>query len=55
MKVDVNMKARLAFAAFLFVATTAGVGWYFFSASQYATYQIYTQESVSGLIADAPV
>ncbi|NRO99435.1 MCE family protein [Paraburkholderia sp. NMBU_R16] len=55
MKVDVNTKARLAFAAFLLVSTAAGAGWYFFSISQYATYQIYTQESVSGLIADAPV
>lgn len=55
MKVDVNTKARLAFAAFLFVSTTAGMGWYFLSVSQYATYQIYTQESVSGLIVDAPV
>jgi phospholipid/cholesterol/gamma-HCH transport system substrate-binding protein len=55
MKVDINTKARLAFAVFLLVSTVAGAGWYFFSVSQYATYQIYTAESVSGLIADAPV
>lgn len=55
MKVDINTKARLAFAVFLLVSTVAGAGWYFFSVSQYATYQIYTEESVSGLIADAPV
>jgi phospholipid/cholesterol/gamma-HCH transport system substrate-binding protein len=55
MKNDIDTKARLAFAAFLLVSTVAGAGWYFFSVSQYATYQIYTRESVSGLIADAPV
>lgn len=55
MKADINTKARLAFAVFLLVSTVAGAGWYFFSVSQYATYQIYTEESVSGLIADAPV
>lgn len=55
MKFDINTKARLAFAVFLLVSTVAGAGWYFFSVSQYATYQIYTKDSVSGLIADAPV
>jgi phospholipid/cholesterol/gamma-HCH transport system substrate-binding protein len=55
MKDDINMKARLGFAAFLLVSTVAGAGWYFSSLNQYATYQIYSQESVSGLIADAPV
>jgi phospholipid/cholesterol/gamma-HCH transport system substrate-binding protein len=52
---DINTKARLAFAAFVLVLTVAGASWYFLSGSQYATYQIYTQDSVSGLIADAPV
>ncbi len=52
---DVNTKARFAFVAFLLVLTAAGAAWYFFSANQYATYQIYTHDSVSGLIADAPV
>jgi phospholipid/cholesterol/gamma-HCH transport system substrate-binding protein len=55
MRNDINTKARFAFVAFLLVSTVAGAVWYFFSASQYATYQIYTQDSVSGLIADAPV
>jgi phospholipid/cholesterol/gamma-HCH transport system substrate-binding protein len=55
MKNDNNMKAGFAFVAFLLVLTVAGVVWYFLSLSQYATYQIYTQESVSGLVADAPV
>ncbi|MBC8750436.1 MULTISPECIES: MlaD family protein [Paraburkholderia] len=55
MKDDIGTKARLAFVALLLVVTVAGAGWYLFSASQYATYQIDTEESVSGLIADAPV
>ena len=55
MRNDINTKARFAFVGFLLVLTVAGAGWYFFSGSQYATYQIYTQDSVSGLIADAPV
>jgi phospholipid/cholesterol/gamma-HCH transport system substrate-binding protein len=55
MRNDINTKARFAFVAFLLVSTVAGAVWYFFSGSQYATYQIYTQDSVSGLSADAPV
>jgi phospholipid/cholesterol/gamma-HCH transport system substrate-binding protein len=55
MRNDINTKARFAFVAFLLVSTVAGAVWYFFSGSQYAIYQIYTQDSVSGLIADAPV
>jgi phospholipid/cholesterol/gamma-HCH transport system substrate-binding protein len=55
MRNDINTKARFAFVAFLLVSTVAGAVWYFFSGSQYATYQIYTEESVSGLIADAPI
>jgi phospholipid/cholesterol/gamma-HCH transport system substrate-binding protein len=55
MKNDIDMKARLAFVAFLLIAIAAGTIWYFFAANQYTTYQIYTQEPVSGLIADAPI
>jgi len=55
MKNDINAKARFAFVAFLLVSIVAGVIWYFFSASAYMNYQISTQESVSGLIVDAPV
>ncbi|MFL9916302.1 MlaD family protein [Paraburkholderia fungorum] len=55
MKNDNNAKAGFAFVAFLLVSTVAVAVWYFVSLSQYATYQIYTQESVSGLVADAPV
>lgn len=55
MKNDINMKARLTFVAFLLISSFAGAIWYFLSVNQYATYQIYTEDSVSGLIADAPV
>src|SRR5450755_775624 len=55
MKYDINMKARLTFVAFLFILIIAGAIWYFFSENRYATYQLYTEDSVSGLIADAPI
>jgi phospholipid/cholesterol/gamma-HCH transport system substrate-binding protein len=55
MKNDNNTKAGFAFAAVLLASTVAGAVWYFLSQSQYTTYQIYTQDSVSGLVADAPV
>ena len=55
MKNDVNTKARLAFLAFLLVSILAGAIWYFVSVRDYVNYQISTEESVSGLIADAPV
>lgn len=52
---DINTKARLTFVAFLLIAIVAGAIWYHFSVNQYATYQIFTEDSVSGLIADAPI
>jgi phospholipid/cholesterol/gamma-HCH transport system substrate-binding protein len=55
MKNAINMKARLTFVAFLLISIVAGAIWYFSSVNQYATYQIYTGDSVSGLIADAPI
>jgi phospholipid/cholesterol/gamma-HCH transport system substrate-binding protein len=55
MKNDVNTKARLAFLAFLLVSILAGAIWYFVSVSDYVNYQISTEDSVSGLIVDAPV
>jgi phospholipid/cholesterol/gamma-HCH transport system substrate-binding protein len=54
-KIGVNTKARLTFLMFLLVSIAAGALWYFHAASQNATYQIYTEDSVSGLIADAPI
>ncbi|EHP44110.1 ABC transporter substrate-binding protein [Cupriavidus basilensis OR16] len=55
MKNGINTKARLAFVVFVLIAISVGAAWYAFSVSHYATYQIYTKESVTGLIADAPV
>lgn len=55
MQNSIDTKARLLFAAFLLVVGMAGALWYFLSASRQTTYQIYTQESVSGLMVDAPV
>lgn len=55
MQNSIDTKARLLFAAFLLILIVAGAIWYFFSASRHTTYQIYTQEPVSGLMADAPV
>lgn len=52
---DINTKARLTFVAFLLITLVAGAIWYHFSVNQYATYQIFTEDSVSGLIADAPI
>jgi phospholipid/cholesterol/gamma-HCH transport system substrate-binding protein len=55
MKNTIAMKATFAFVAFLLVLTIAAALWYFLSGNQYSTYLIYTPDSVSGLIADAPV
>jgi phospholipid/cholesterol/gamma-HCH transport system substrate-binding protein len=55
MKLGIENKARLAFAAVLLLAAVAGAGWYLLAASRYTTYQIVTRDPVSGLIADAPV
>ena len=55
MKMDIDMKARLLFIAFLLVLATGALIWYFLAATHYATYQIYTKDSVSGLIVDAPI
>lgn len=55
MKIDINTKARLMFAAFLLISIIGGAIWYLRSESHYATYQIYTHDSVSGLIVGAPI
>jgi phospholipid/cholesterol/gamma-HCH transport system substrate-binding protein len=55
MKNTIAMKATFAFVAFLLVLTIAAALWYFLSGNQYSTYLIYTPDSVSGLIADAPI
>src|SRR6476660_3546691 len=55
MKMDIDMKARLLFIAFLLILATGALTWYLLGAAHYATYQIYTKDSVSGLIVDAPI
>lgn len=55
MKISIENRARLAFAAVMLLVAAAGLAWYFLTSGQYATYQIRTQDAVSGLIKDAPV
>lgn len=55
MKISIENRARLAFALVILVGVVAGLVWYLFSSSQYATYLLVTQDSVSGLLVDAPV
>lgn len=55
MKMDIDMKARLLFIAFLLTLAIGALIWYFLAATRYATYQIYTKDPVSGLMVDAPI
>jgi phospholipid/cholesterol/gamma-HCH transport system substrate-binding protein len=55
MKIDVDMKARLLFVAFLVLLGAGAMVWYLVTTARYAVYQIYTSDAVSGLIVDAPV
>ena len=55
MKMDIDMKARLLFIAFLLVLAAGALIWYFLAAAHFATFRIYTKDSVSGLIVDAPI
>lgn len=48
-------RARIAFAAFLFVLAAAAAAWYLAVRGQHALYEIRTSDSVSGLIRGAPV
>jgi len=48
-------RAWLIFGVLLLLGGVAGIGWFAVASSRYATYQIRTHESVSGLIVDAPV
>jgi phospholipid/cholesterol/gamma-HCH transport system substrate-binding protein len=48
-------KARWAFAMVLLLGGVAGLAWFVLESSKYATYQIRTTDSVSGLMVDAPV
>jgi phospholipid/cholesterol/gamma-HCH transport system substrate-binding protein len=54
-KIGTNTVARLIFIAVLLISTMVGAIWYLHSSSRYATYQINTEDPVSGLIVDAPI
>jgi phospholipid/cholesterol/gamma-HCH transport system substrate-binding protein len=54
-KIGTNTIARLMFVTVLLIATVACATWYWHSVSGYATYQIYTEEPISGLAIDAPI
>jgi phospholipid/cholesterol/gamma-HCH transport system substrate-binding protein len=54
-KIDINTMARLMFVTVLLISAVVGAIWYMHSVSEYATYQIYTQDPVSGLTVDAPI
>jgi phospholipid/cholesterol/gamma-HCH transport system substrate-binding protein len=55
MKTNAETLAKVAFVIALLLGATGGLAWYFLMSSQYTTFQIRTQDPVSGLIADAPV
>ena len=55
MKIGPNAMARLMFVSVLLIATIAGAIWHSHSISRYATYQIHTEDPVSGLVIDAPI
>src|SRR5215471_12899612 len=52
---SVENRAWVLFGLLLFVGTAAGVAWYGFAYTRYATFEIRTTDAVSGLIADSPV
>jgi len=54
-KINIDIKARLTFAAVLLITIFGGAAWYLHSVSHFATYRIYTRDSVSGLIVGAPI
>jgi phospholipid/cholesterol/gamma-HCH transport system substrate-binding protein len=54
-KIGTNTMARLMFVTVLLIVAVAGGIWYFQSVSRYATYQIHTEDPVSGLVIDAPI
>ena len=55
MRISIENKARLIFAAIALLGTALAAGWYFVAAARFVTYRLSTQDSVSGLIVDAPV
>ncbi len=55
MSLSVENRARLAFAIVVLLGAIAALGWYVTTSAQYATFEIHTHATVSGLLADAPV
>ena len=55
MRISIENKARLIFVAIALLGTASAAGWYFVAAARFVTYRLSTQDSVSGLIVDAPV
>lgn len=55
MTVSTTNRARLAFAIAVLLIVVAGAIWYYQTSGRFKTYQILTEDSVSGLIAGAPV
>jgi phospholipid/cholesterol/gamma-HCH transport system substrate-binding protein len=50
-----HLKAKLIFIVVLSVSGIGVACWYLWSSGQYATYRLETHDSISGLMADAPV
>src|SRR5258706_1408271 len=55
MKMSVETRARIAFAVVVLLGMGVAFAWYGLVSARYKTYEIRTQDSVSGLIVDAPV
>ena len=52
---NAERSARRAFAALLLLVAAAVLGWWRFTGTRYASYEIRTSDNVSGLMRDAPV
>lgn len=55
MKMNIENRARLAFVLLLLIGVAIVLGWYFIRSTRHATYEIRTQDAISGLLIDAPV
>ncbi|MCG2592266.1 MlaD family protein [Ramlibacter sp. XY19] len=55
MPTSAEARARVLFATFLLLLAGGGVAWWLFTARAHTTYELRSRDSVSGLIAGAPV